>query len=158
MLNWEAIGAVGEIGGAIGVIVTLAYLSIQIRSSSRATESQVHASLASEMERVVVAASQDDPLIDAIALAQRGEELTEAQALKLFLWFGGFLRVCESHIIQRVLDATRIAIDKPISKILRQLGQIAFFRDQMRLAVQDRTSTDQFLNWLESEVLAHVSG
>ena len=36
-MNWEAIGAVGEILGAIAVVVTLIYLSIQIRQSSTQT-------------------------------------------------------------------------------------------------------------------------
>jgi len=34
-LNWDAIGAVGEILGALGVIVTLGYLARQIRENSR---------------------------------------------------------------------------------------------------------------------------
>ena len=43
-MNWEAIGAIGEVAGAIGVIVTLIYLAAQIRQSSRAIESQnIHA-------------------------------------------------------------------------------------------------------------------
>ena len=34
-VNWEAIGALAELGGAIGVIATLVYLSIQIRQNTR---------------------------------------------------------------------------------------------------------------------------
>jgi hypothetical protein len=34
-VNWEAVGAIGEVFGAIGVIVTLAYLAMQIRQNSR---------------------------------------------------------------------------------------------------------------------------
>ena len=37
-MNWEAIGAIGEIVGAAGVIVTLAYLAAQIRHSNRVSE------------------------------------------------------------------------------------------------------------------------
>ncbi len=37
-MNWEAIGAVGEVLGAIGVIVTLGYLAVQIRQSTKATK------------------------------------------------------------------------------------------------------------------------
>jgi hypothetical protein len=37
-MNWEAIGAVGEVAGAIGVIVTLLYLSLQVRASNRASK------------------------------------------------------------------------------------------------------------------------
>lgn len=33
-MNWEAIGAVGEIVGAAGVIVTLGYLAVQIRQNT----------------------------------------------------------------------------------------------------------------------------
>jgi hypothetical protein len=36
-MNWEAIGAVGEMLGAVGVIVTLVYLARQIRQNTRAT-------------------------------------------------------------------------------------------------------------------------
>lgn len=39
-MNWEAIGAIGEVGGAIAVVATLFYLSVQIRNSNR--ESQVN--------------------------------------------------------------------------------------------------------------------
>jgi len=36
-MNWEAIGAIGEIVGAAGVIATLIYLAIQIRQNTIAT-------------------------------------------------------------------------------------------------------------------------
>ncbi len=40
----------------------------------------------------------------------RNEEPTEVQSLQLRLWFAGYLRVFESHIIQRQLDATAQAV------------------------------------------------
>ena len=33
-MNWEAIGAIGEVIGALGVIVTLGYLAVQIRQNT----------------------------------------------------------------------------------------------------------------------------
>ena len=38
-MNWEAIGAVGEMLGALGVIATLGYLAVQIRQNTRAVRS-----------------------------------------------------------------------------------------------------------------------
>ncbi len=38
-MNWEAIGAVGEIIGAGVVVITLIYLSIQLRQNTAATQS-----------------------------------------------------------------------------------------------------------------------
>ncbi len=37
-MNWEAIGAVGEVGGAIAVVFTLGYLAVQIRQNTRTTQ------------------------------------------------------------------------------------------------------------------------
>ena len=36
-MNWEAIGALGEIVGALAVVLTLAYLAIQVRHAKEAT-------------------------------------------------------------------------------------------------------------------------
>jgi hypothetical protein len=38
-VNWEAIGAIGEVIGAIGVIVTLGYLAVQVRQGSHVVRS-----------------------------------------------------------------------------------------------------------------------
>jgi hypothetical protein len=35
MLNWDAIGATGEVLGAIAVFVTLAYIAVQVRSTNK---------------------------------------------------------------------------------------------------------------------------
>ena len=37
-MNWDAIGAVGEIIGAAAVVVTLAYLALQVRASTKESE------------------------------------------------------------------------------------------------------------------------
>jgi len=34
-MNWEALGAIGEIVGAVAVVLTLGYLALQIRQSRR---------------------------------------------------------------------------------------------------------------------------
>ncbi len=37
MMNWDAIGAIAELAGAIGVVASLAYLATQIRHNTRAS-------------------------------------------------------------------------------------------------------------------------
>jgi len=39
-VNWEAIGAIGEVAGAIGVILTLGYLAVQIRANTAALKAE----------------------------------------------------------------------------------------------------------------------
>ena len=38
-MNWDAIGAIGEIIGAFAVFITLAYLALQIRQNTKAVHS-----------------------------------------------------------------------------------------------------------------------
>ena len=45
-MNWEAIGAIGEIVGALGVIVTLGYLGYQIRQNTTQLEQSRRMSIA----------------------------------------------------------------------------------------------------------------
>ena len=40
VLNWEVIGAFAEVTGALGVLVTLAYLAIQTRDNVRVMRSR----------------------------------------------------------------------------------------------------------------------
>ena len=42
-MNWDAIGAIGEIVGAIAVVVSLAYLAVQIRQNTKQVAEQVKA-------------------------------------------------------------------------------------------------------------------
>nr|MDJ0879585.1 hypothetical protein [Halieaceae bacterium] len=39
-MNWDAIGAIAEVLGAVAVLVTLIYLSLQIRLSNRLAEAE----------------------------------------------------------------------------------------------------------------------
>jgi hypothetical protein len=41
-MNWEAIGAISEGLGAIGVLVTLGYVAMQIRQNTRAVEANTY--------------------------------------------------------------------------------------------------------------------
>jgi hypothetical protein len=55
-VNWEAIGALAEVFGAVAVIATLAYLAVQIRQNNRLIEASLaesHVSAANELPRII---------------------------------------------------------------------------------------------------------
>ena len=57
-MNWEAIGAVGEILGAAGVIITLVYLTTQLRQNTQALRGTMHDAAAAqirEIQQVIIA-------------------------------------------------------------------------------------------------------
>ena len=61
-MNWEAIGAVGEVAGAIGVIVTLAFLATQIRQNTTVAKATTRRTLADGMQRLGSYADENDEI------------------------------------------------------------------------------------------------
>jgi len=57
-MNWEALGAIGEIMGAITVVATLIYLSIQVRHSKAAVEENTRVARISVLEQHTEAQSR----------------------------------------------------------------------------------------------------
>ena len=51
-MNWDALGALGEIAGAIGVIVTLIYLAVQIRANTIATQTASRQDVARDYQQI----------------------------------------------------------------------------------------------------------
>jgi hypothetical protein len=43
-MDWNAIGAIGEIIGALAVFLTLVYLALQIRQNTKAIQASAHSS------------------------------------------------------------------------------------------------------------------
>lgn len=75
-MNWDAIGAIGEVVGAGGVVVTLLFLGLQIRANQRALVSSTLS--ASRRGRVATAALLSDHA-DLLVRLDAGEELSEAE-------------------------------------------------------------------------------
>ena len=92
-MNWDAIGAIGEIVGAIAVVVSLIYLSIQIRTSSSLAKAQMFQSAAAEQSRVADAVTNDPQNLESWLKMHSGAELTTAE----------FARV--SFLISRIVQA-----------------------------------------------------
>ena len=93
-MNWEAIGAIGEILGALGVVITLAYLATQIQQNT----------LTSKVESKLTAANMNSEFLDLLILhpelqqlwikGRRGEKMETEEyirfsnmALKSFTFF-----------------------------------------------------------------------
>jgi hypothetical protein len=85
-INWDALGAIGDFGGSIGVFITLIYLAVQMRNSAAETRD---ASIHSVMELAIQfrAESYGGELADIRLKAALGEQLTQIESLR----FEGYL-------------------------------------------------------------------
>ena len=75
-MNWEAIGAIGEVVGATAVFISLLYLALQIRNSRRSDQIVAAAGAASAVQNWIAQIVRDEALYD---LYRRG--LTEYESL-----------------------------------------------------------------------------
>ena len=99
-MNWEAIGAVAELLGALGVIATLVYLSIQIRQNTRMMKSTALQSIADTAVGISTTLATDPMLATSLIRAVNDEELEEDEKLRLWSWYGLNFRNFENYFVQ----------------------------------------------------------
>ena len=73
-MDWEAIGAVGEILGAIGVIATLVYLAAQIRQNTKATKVANYNESMHHMTAMMTHITKDEEISRIWRLGREGSE------------------------------------------------------------------------------------
>jgi hypothetical protein len=74
-MNWDAVGAIGEVGGAIAVVVTLVYLARQIRHNSESTLASTQIAVQAEFNRMHEVLVQDRDLLRTLNEVQQREAL-----------------------------------------------------------------------------------
>ena len=82
-MNWEAIGAIGEILGALAVVATLAYLSVQIRQNTKVARSATRQAIAESAQSLTSDLIHTPDMAEIFLRHLQGEELTPTEAFKL---------------------------------------------------------------------------
>lgn len=82
-MNWEAIGAVGEIIGAVAVVVTLAYLAVQVRNSTRIARSATRQAIAETAMAHGSNLVSDKELMATLVRDLKGQEVDEVDWVRL---------------------------------------------------------------------------
>ena len=82
-MDWDAIGAIGEVIGAAGVIFSLVYLATQIRSSSKQANADAIYNLQKGQSDVMEAFTTNADLAKLLAKVQRGDSLEDHEDIQL---------------------------------------------------------------------------
>jgi len=87
-MNWDAIGAIAEILGAIGVLSTLAYLAIQIRHNSASVDSSTEDGVTSGFNDINIQVASDPKLAKLLTVGlEEPEKLSEEEEVQFsMLW------------------------------------------------------------------------
>jgi hypothetical protein len=99
-MNWDAVGAIGEIIGAFAVVVSLVYLAVQIRSQN----SQAKLSALHEMSKEQRAASPmfaNEQISDIFVRANKDYgSISEAESVQLIVVVTGLFRAWENAFLE----------------------------------------------------------
>ncbi len=94
-MNWNAVGAIGEVLGAAGVIVTLAYLAVQIRQNTRSQRTDAYGRALDRVTTLQGRLAESDTLADILLRGVPDNRLLTATERVQFTWifyemFSGF--------------------------------------------------------------------
>ena len=121
-MNWDAIGAIGEIVGAAAVFTSLVYLAVQIRNQNR--ESRVNAmhDISVGFRDAILPMGAADMASIFVKANEDYDSLTEVEAQRMIIIMGQFFRAWEEAFIQyqegRLDERSWNAIIKYYFKIL----------------------------------------
>ena len=131
-MNWDAIGTIAEVAGAIAVVVTLLYLAIQIRQSTSATRAGTSAYIDSALARTV-GPLRDDPGFAAVWLkgCKDLNSLDEIERLRFTSHLLDMLNLAEHvHQVEKQgLSGTHIDYISWVSLLYRDNPGIRSFLD-----------------------------
>lgn len=90
-MNWDALGAIGEIVGAIAVVVTLLYVARQIRQANAQTQAQARYSFVEAYGHMNTSISGNKAVASIFRKGIKGLDLDEDEHIQFFALIGQFL-------------------------------------------------------------------
>ena len=134
-MNWDALGAIAELLGAIAVFLTLAYLTVQVRQNSKALELQNKFSAAQIMQ------ARTDTVMGFISVLLSSEENVKAQMVAL--------SISDANAMNEQDPSTRVRVNTILIGS-RSLYENVFFQ------YKEGFLTDDFYTGLEPTIAAYA--
>ena len=82
-MNWEAISAIAEVVGVIAVVVSLIYLSIQIRQNTKVAGAATRQAIADSTENLASDILNNGEIAEIFVRHINGEDLSAVESLRL---------------------------------------------------------------------------
>jgi hypothetical protein len=155
-MNWDAIGAIGEIIGALAVFLTLIYLSMQIRQNTRAVQASAVDSAINQVNHIRDAVFTDP---EVTSMFRRGNEdpesLSEEDKIRYRLLLHNALLAeanCHSQTVFTGLPISTWETQLPIViRLVSSTGGLWFWKHhRMEFEESFRTIVDKELSKISS--------
>ena len=128
-MNWDAVGAVAELLGAVATVATLAYLAVQIRHSSATARAQIRQSIADSQIHYLNSRVVDPFLRGALRKLYSGKDLDDEERFGLRIHFSTHLRLFENHCAQHKLGTMDPEDWRTQREVLKRILRVDAYRD-----------------------------
>jgi hypothetical protein len=143
-------GAIGEVVGGVGVVITLIYLATQIRQNTKHIASASLQAMSERVENRMMAVIINPQFADVYRKARHGEELTELETVQIRHWLSvwvsdlqdGYRQMMLGVIEENVLKGRILVISNLLSwePLLEQWQVLKYAADPV------------YIEWLENEI------
>ena len=151
-MNWDAIGAIAELIGAIAVVITLIYLAIQVRQNTRAIRLDTGHAITEEFRGMFALMAEHMELADLVHRAATDPaSISGAEKVRYYGLNGNFVRALENAYIQRsegALDPRHWAgMERMLADYARLPGFLDFWADRQHWFSED------FQQYMDQQIL-----
>ena len=132
-MNWDAIGAVGELAGATAVLVTLIYLAIQIRQANSAEQREAFRGYVSELNHRLLEPQRDPEFVELFQRANRDwNSISLRDQAVVSSVYSSFLFSCSEVFAQRsngdVDPELQYQVDMAVAALLQMPGPAVWWQ------------------------------
>lgn len=152
-MNWDAIGAISELIGAVAVVVTLIYLAVQIRQNTRAIRLDTGHAITEEFRGMFALMAEHKELADLVHKAAADPSaITGVDKVRYYGLNGNFIRALENAYIQWSEGALDMRHWEGMKRMLSDYARLPGFQEFWR----DRKHwfSDDFQQFMDTDIFA----
>ena len=146
-MNWEVAGAIAEVVGATGAIVTLAYLALQIKDSNRVARAQSRQSITEFINQIVLIRTTH---ADRMAQIAASDSLSAADEEFLTWVHIQVLLLAETYHYHHSLGLMPASHWRPFVNFFRGYSTTKGFASVWETF--ENSFAEEFQDWLNSEI------
>ena len=150
-MNWEALTAIAESVGAIGVVATLIYVSIQVRQNTRAVRASTLNAITTSHQAELRWSSDIGPAM--MKALHRPSEMSELDTHQVTEWMTSSFLARENEFSQRrqgLLDADKWEQSKSVVRVVAGFPWFRQWWPEYGRAIY----TAPFVEWVDSVIAA----
>ncbi len=120
-MNWDAMGAVGEVIGASAVVISVVYLALQIRKQTNVSRLAATRELNNQITESIAVMTEDAEIAAIYLKAVRDyESLPDLDRLRISLWFLRNFRILEQQFLHIKSENVEASYLESVSKTYRE--------------------------------------